>query len=151
MGKPRKGSMLVLFGALAASALAADSWSPSPDIGAQSGCAGRITFTWTTCLVSETKTLTATRALDLDTLNGCILIGDTLNNRWPRWTATCGTFAGSDASGTSVDWTAPGIPCQATFRLYENDWPQPIGPDDTGSRDDSETRQDTKTVSVQSG
>lgn len=151
MGKPRIGSMLVLFGALAASALAANSWSPSPNIGSPSDLAGRITSTWTTCLVSETKTLTATRAGDLDTLNGCIFVEDTLNNRWPRWRASCGTFAGSDASGTSVDWTAPGFPTHATFCLYENDWPQPIDPEDTGSRDDPEQLQDTKTVSVQSG
>ena len=154
MGRPRIGSMLILFGALAASALAATTWNPSPDIGTGSEGSekGKITFTWTTCLVSDTKELTAARASgDLDTLNGCFLVGDWLNIHWPRWTATSGTFAGGDASGTSVDWTAPGLPMQVTFRLYENDTPEPIGPDETGSRNDPEQLQDTKTVSVQSG
>lgn len=149
---PRIRSVLVLLGALAVSALAAGSWTSQPAIGTgyDGAYSAEITSTWTTCLVNETKGLKAARASrDKDTRNGCALLYDTLHNRWPRWTATNGTFAGTDATGTSVQWTAPGSPQSVMFCLYENDTPTPVDPPDKGSRDDSVTIHDSKMVSVE--
>jgi len=125
-------------------------WDPSPRIGSgyEGAHKGAITSQWSACTVNETKYLTADRASgDEDTLVNCFQQSDSLSNYAPIWTATVGTFVGDDW-GTSVQWRAPEWAGEATFGLYEDDLPNDIGPDESGSRDDAVELQDVKTVSI---
>ncbi len=99
------------------------------------------------------ETLTCSRATDND--EKCHIhspfettqAADSMSSNHPRWTVSAGTLLTNNS--TSVTYHTPTTKTLGvSVKIYEDDLPNSLGGCDTGSRNDSETLQDTKTVDV---